>query len=239
MAQTNGVSIFSVGTEADGLTGGVNDSTWRGIIAGIRTIFSGKLTYGASVRLYQTIPSDFRTVGFWDALDFIGLSFYPTWPGLPGMFADYTANYLYSNVEYSGPGFPGYDMYSMLSPLVMQYGKKIFFEEFVFLATTNILQAGWDNSIFNMTEAELSSIPWDYQNQANAYDKFFQYFTNSFAGMVAGYDPRVLIENSITYNDNFSYEKWRLSQFLIIADPSGQIIIKPALLVISNYYYGM
>jgi hypothetical protein len=241
MAQNTGVSIFSIGGEIDGFMGGAYDSAWRNIIAGVRAKFSGKLTFGAAIRWWEQGANinDFRTVGFWDALDYIGFSCYPLWPGLPGRFSDYDASYLFSNVNYNNFGQPVYDIYSLLSPMVRQYGKKILFEEFAFQATSNQLQMGWDNSYYDKTAAELSNMVWDYENQAMGYEKWFQYFTTRFAGLVAGYDPWVLCALNVIYHDSLGFMQNRLSQYLIIADTSGNIVIKPGLKVISNYYSGM
>ncbi|MBS1874630.1 MAG: hypothetical protein JSU00_15550 [Acidobacteria bacterium] len=62
--------VFSVGVELQKLT--VFEQPWRRIIAAVRKIYPGPLTYGA------TQGPEFEGIRFWDALDYIGLNdYYP------------------------------------------------------------------------------------------------------------------------------------------------------------------
>jgi hypothetical protein len=62
--------IFCVGTELSKLTR--HEAEWRKIIAEIRKIYKGALTYAA------VQGPEFETLTFWDALDYIGLNnYYP------------------------------------------------------------------------------------------------------------------------------------------------------------------
>lgn len=62
--------VFSVGVELQKLT--IYEQPWRKIIAGVRKIYPGPLTYGA------TQGPEFEGIKFWDALDYIGLNnYYP------------------------------------------------------------------------------------------------------------------------------------------------------------------
>jgi GT2 family glycosyltransferase len=72
LAERAGASTFVVGTELERLTRGAYEERWRELIGGARARFSGTLTY-ATNELH-----DVDRVGFWDALDCIGLSLYPT-----------------------------------------------------------------------------------------------------------------------------------------------------------------
>lgn len=72
LAEFAGASTFVVGTELERLTRGVDEERWRELIAGARARFSGTLTYSTN-ELHEL-----DRVGFWDALDCIGLSLYPT-----------------------------------------------------------------------------------------------------------------------------------------------------------------
>ncbi len=67
-AQDAGADLFCVGRELD-LTVRQREADWRRVIARVRAEFSGPLTYSANF-------DDWQTIGFWDALDFIGVSAY-------------------------------------------------------------------------------------------------------------------------------------------------------------------
>ncbi|MEW6074252.1 MAG: hypothetical protein AB1726_16870 [Planctomycetota bacterium] len=47
---------------------------WKALIAEVRRVFGGALTYGAASVL------DAEAVGFWEDLDFVGVLLYPEWP---------------------------------------------------------------------------------------------------------------------------------------------------------------
>ena len=67
-AQYN-VELFSIGTELGNATLSKWQSQWEDMIKEIRKIFPGYLLYGANWDEYET-------VGFWDKLDFVGISAY-------------------------------------------------------------------------------------------------------------------------------------------------------------------
>ncbi len=67
-ARATGADAFCVGRELD--TSVIRrESDWRRIIAGVRKVFPGPLAYSANFDTWHG-------VGFWDALDFIGVSAY-------------------------------------------------------------------------------------------------------------------------------------------------------------------
>lgn len=67
MAQAGGAQLFSVGVEYKGTIH--RDKDWRRIIASVRKVYKGKLTYAANWDSYKRVP-------FWDALDYIGVQAY-------------------------------------------------------------------------------------------------------------------------------------------------------------------
>jgi hypothetical protein len=67
LAQTHGVEQFCVGTEL--VSTEFRAADWRSIIAGVRKVFSGPLTYAAN-------PGDESRISWWDKLDFIGFDAY-------------------------------------------------------------------------------------------------------------------------------------------------------------------
>jgi hypothetical protein len=67
--------VFTVGVELARMSH--YDAEWRELIAGVRKIYGGPLVYAAN------FGPDFQGVGFWDALDYIGLDeYYPLPPDL-------------------------------------------------------------------------------------------------------------------------------------------------------------
>ena len=69
LAEQGGAGIFCVGLEY--LHAERFEQRWRQIIAAVRAVYHGKVTYGANW-------DDFANVGFWDALDSIGvLAYFP------------------------------------------------------------------------------------------------------------------------------------------------------------------
>jgi hypothetical protein len=67
-AQAAGVDLFCVGRELD-RTVLRREADWRDLIRRVRGVYRGPLTYSANFDTY-------RGIGFWDALDFIGVSAY-------------------------------------------------------------------------------------------------------------------------------------------------------------------
>jgi hypothetical protein len=68
LAEKNKIEIFCVGTELHKTIG--REKEWRAIIAKIRSVYKGKLTYAANFH------EEYQQVKFWDALDYIGVQAY-------------------------------------------------------------------------------------------------------------------------------------------------------------------
>jgi hypothetical protein len=66
-AESLGVELFAVGVEYERTTH--READWRRIIAAVRQVFSGRLTYAANWDSLDRVP-------FWDALDLIGVHAY-------------------------------------------------------------------------------------------------------------------------------------------------------------------
>ncbi|MEQ9461136.1 MAG: glycoside hydrolase TIM-barrel-like domain-containing protein [Phycisphaeraceae bacterium] len=67
LAERGGVTLFVVGTELQGTVH--REASWRALIAEVRGVYSGRLTYAANWDVYEEVP-------FWDALDVIGVQAY-------------------------------------------------------------------------------------------------------------------------------------------------------------------
>ena len=69
VAEAHHAELFSVGCEMDQLTGSAYASYWDGIIAAVRNVYGGKLTYAAEW-------PDPAAVSFWSKLDYAGVDNY-------------------------------------------------------------------------------------------------------------------------------------------------------------------
>ncbi len=68
LAEIGRFEVLAIGNELAGLT--VHERDWRSLIAEVRRIYRGPLTYAAH---WET---EVESLGFWDALDYIGVNFY-------------------------------------------------------------------------------------------------------------------------------------------------------------------
>lgn len=69
LAEHLGVEAFSVGAELRTATT-TREADWRRVIARVREVYGGQLTYAANWH------AEFEAIGFWDALDFVGIQAY-------------------------------------------------------------------------------------------------------------------------------------------------------------------
>lgn len=67
LAAAAGADQFVVGTELFGVSS--HTARWRALIRSVRSVFAGTLTYAA-------LPFEYDRIGFWDALDLIGVDAY-------------------------------------------------------------------------------------------------------------------------------------------------------------------
>lgn len=72
IAEASKVPLFAVGTELDATL--EHEKQWRKIIADVRKVYSGQLTYAANWDAVEKVP-------FWDALDLVGVqAYFPVGP---------------------------------------------------------------------------------------------------------------------------------------------------------------
>ena len=76
-AQAAGVKIFSIGSEMRAVTGSQYTSYWDQIIAAVRQVYSGELTYKAVFEPGYPAGTEAAQIGFWSTLDFVSLDVYP------------------------------------------------------------------------------------------------------------------------------------------------------------------
>lgn len=161
-----------VGTElismADYTVHADNTQRWDTLIANLRTHFNGFLTYSANWG-WSSDPSDtnfvdeIAHVGFWDKLDFIGISAY--FPQVQGQDSP--------SVD-SMVGNWGWWDQNVIGPMAKKYGKQVVFTEIGY------------NSVHGAHNAPCCTWSGNYDGteQANDYQALFQYWSNS--GELAG-----------------------------------------------------
>ncbi len=186
LAQANGVSDITIGAELTNMTStalkfnvdGQNTARWRKMIAALRTVFSGKLTFSAQK---PGSMGEFDTIGFWPQLDYLGLSGYfslavsgtPTLSNLKAKWAQ---------IE------------STLRPTVNKYGKKLVFTEIGYRSLTGANNDPWN---YGRTGAADQAI------QALAYEAFFSFWNG--IGYAGGVHWWTVEKNPSTSPDSTSY----------------------------------
>ncbi len=157
IGQQYGVEEYVIGTELYNMTSpranGTNSQNWRKIIASLRTVYKGALSYSAQHSGYF---GEMDEIDFWDALDFIGISAYFS------MSSNETNPSLYTIKQ-------AWDYWNVnnITPLRNRYNKPIVFTEIGYRSVTGANQdpGRWDNG---------GSI--DQALQARLYQGLFEYW---------------------------------------------------------------
>lgn len=122
MCEQEGVDSFSVGSEHTTLST-TQPAQWRTLIAAVRQVYSGKLTYGAN---FGALKSEAEQITFWDALDYIGVDFYPR-INYTAANEPYAADTIRSYLNRDATGDP---VFTTLDRIADQWGRPIVFTEF-------------------------------------------------------------------------------------------------------------
>lgn len=159
IAESNGLKLFCIGTEMIKLTSSNenpdNTRRWKEMIANLRKIYSGKLTYSA--QFDRTWWNEIDNIGFFDDLDIISISAY------------------YILTKSTNPSIE--DLKSAWSqteardilPIYNKYKKPITFTEFGYKSMDRAFEVPGDWSI---------NSGYNENNQVNGFEAFFQYFSN-------------------------------------------------------------
>jgi len=147
IAEEQGAEIFCVGTEYKKIAV-QRPEYWRGLIAEVRNIFSGKLTYAANW-------DNYRFITFWDDLDFIGIDAY------------------FPLVEAKTPSVPNLKEAWMpikndLKAFCQEQNRSITFTEFGYMSLDYTAWHNWEN------ESNKGSLPVNMLAQYNSYQAFFE-----------------------------------------------------------------
>ena len=161
IAEQNNVALFCIGTEFSRLVLEKPDF-WRTLIADIRAIYKGKLTYAANWN------NEFEHLIFWEELDYIGIqAYFPI------------AKNKYPSVEELIAGWQAH--LTLIENVQQKFGKKILFTELGYKSTNDsaIRPWEWSNRQTNVFK------PISNKTQANCYAAFFQVFWKKewFAGI--------------------------------------------------------
>jgi hypothetical protein len=178
LAEETGVSAIVLGTElinmADDTVHPANTQHWRDMIAAVRKVYHGKLTYSANWGS-SGWNDEKNHIAFWDALDYIGISAY----------FPLTESATYNQTDILNK----WDSWNSLhiKPLASKWGKDVVFTEIGYRSRTGALvrPPRWDaggepneqeqadayNGLFtfwNSQEFMKGIYGWDWQNDPNS-----------------------------------------------------------------------
>ena len=163
LAKNNNVEQIVIGTElikmASDRENPTNTANWKKMIADMRAIYSGKLTYGANWGDGGGFAEEVNQIKFWDKLDYIGVSaYYWLAPNDPGV----------ATVENLSASWEDWDN-RKLKVVSDQWNKPILFTEIGYRSITgahNHPWNWWDAGVYDETE------------QANDYTALFSYWNS-------------------------------------------------------------
>ncbi|MDQ8732691.1 carbohydrate-binding domain-containing protein [Bradyrhizobium sp. LHD-71] len=160
LAQQMGVEQFSIGNELSALSVEENRGYWLDIIAAVRDVYDGTITYAAAT-------DEANHVSFWDAVDQIGVNAYPplTTELDPTVQEMVDAWYNVSADDYWAAVMDHKSPVDFFHSLSLEHGKPLLFTETGYrsLDGTNIRPGGW-----NVTSTQ------DLGEQRDAYEAFFK-----------------------------------------------------------------
>jgi len=177
LAKLGGASMLVIGTELKSMSGPAYTARWQQIIAGVRQRFDGLLTYAANY-------DEYKQVGFWQALDYIGVDGY--WS--LGSGDDQPVATLLSAWQQLG-------YFAALQRAAALTGKQVIFTE---IGYRSAVGATAHPNQWN------SQASYDMQEQANAYEAVYEAFASQpwFAGLYWWQWPAALPANG--WNGDYS-----------------------------------
>ncbi len=149
LAERLGIEGLSVGTELHGTVH--REAEWRDLIAQVRAVYGGKLTYSAN--WYR----EYAEVGFWDALD---------WIGIQGYFP--LSDREFPTVEELADGWK--EPLDALGALARGEGKPVVFTEIGYKSVPFTAQEPW---VWTDRRARITDAR-AFEAQASAYQAFFE-----------------------------------------------------------------
>ncbi|MDB5225194.1 MAG: hypothetical protein JWL87_146 [Candidatus Adlerbacteria bacterium] len=163
LAQAHGAESLIVGTELIKMSAGdasaANTPGWRKIIADVRSVYSGTVSYAANWGPKGQWNDEKNRIAFWDAVDYIAIDAYFK------LGNDYNDN----SVATFKAAWEAVDK-NDLGPLAQRTGKRIVFSEIGYKSTGGAHLDPGDYYINNGI---------NLQEQDNAYEALFSYWNNS------------------------------------------------------------
>lgn len=155
LAETHHMPILCIGTELQ-VTAVKKEQDWRELIAEIRRVYSGKLTYAGNWH------NGFETIPFWDALDFIGIqAYFPL------------TDQRNPTVETLQAGWQPH--IAAIERVQKKYQKPVIFTEMGYRSVDEAAIAPWEWPAPGAeTRPTEFSTPSGLATQANCYEAFFQ-----------------------------------------------------------------
>ncbi len=152
LAERLGIEALCIGTELRQTVVHRPDD-WRRIIAAIRAVYSGELTYAAN--WYQ----EYLEVPFWDRLDYVGIqAYFPLTARERPSLAELRSGWQAHLAE--------------IEALQRRVGKPVLFTEIGYKSTPGATAEPWRW----LKSDEYESLPVDLELQADAYRAFFEVF---------------------------------------------------------------
>jgi hypothetical protein len=166
IAQATGVGMLSIGSELTSLTGPQYESEWDTIIAAIRQVYSGQLTYASAY-------NETATVSFWNELDVIGVNPYEALTTI----ADPTVAQLETGwTTTPNPVLDNMSPVDYYQSLSASYDKPILFTEIGYRSVNGTNTLNGQNGAYD--PATYPYYPYqDYEQQNTALQAFFQSLT--------------------------------------------------------------
>ncbi len=157
LAAQQGVEEFFIGTEMSSMTLPSSNSTntgyWQSMIAKVRTLYGGKLSYVAQHDGYE---GEVNSIGFWSQLDYIAVSAY------------YSLGYD-TSVAALSQQWSSVDS-SYIAPVASRYGKQVLFGEVGYQSKSG--SSNDPGASYNRGGS------LDLNGQANAYQALLQYWSS-------------------------------------------------------------
>jgi len=220
LAQKDHVAALSIGNEMVAATKPQYTAYWDDIIASIRKVYSGELTYSALLPLVTTsTTNEVSQIGFWSKLDFAGFDVYPSLsqganPSVATLNAAWRKETVFGNTQ---------NYYAFVTQLAEKVGKPVVFTEtgLPSFAGASDRQTSSDGNIGSTTSGGASATT-DYAEQANWWQSFFDTWTKNTPSWLKG----VFVYN----NDP--------AQLGAYSAQSYNVYGKPAAAIISAWYGG-
>jgi hypothetical protein len=165
IAQATGVGMLSIGTEMESLSGAAYEPYWNTLIAAVRQVYSGQLTYASGW-------NETANVSFWNQLDVIGADAYVpvtniTDPTVAQLDAGWTT---VSSNSYDASVMNNMSPVDFYQSMAATYNKPVLFTEIGYQSVNDT----------NELEGAFGTSNWvDFQQQSNALQSFFSTFTQN------------------------------------------------------------